>query len=493
MVFDDLRSYVDYLESIGELLKVRPEVDWDQEVGAIADEAINRQGPALLFENMKDCAQGRLLTNTNMTSRRRVYAALNIPEETHPLDAIRIWQQRLRKPVAPVMVQRRDAPCKQIIKYGSDINLYEFGAPKWHARDGGRYIQTYGGVVTRDPESGWQNVGVYRGMISGRDEISVLMIPTQHWGLHAAKWAKLGKPMPVAITAGNDPICPYVFSMPLDAGICEYDIVGAMREKPLALVKCETVDLEVPAHAELVIEGEISMDPSTFRLEGPFGEYAGYYTTLDKFPRPVMKVKCVTHRPKPIIQGFYAGVAERYPQGKPCCFLETVPLLNLLESQGIPGIKGVYGMDASETSHTIVVVSIDKVYDGQPHQIAAALWGSTFSSMIGKFVVVVDSDIDITNPHQVLQAIAHRVRPGEDMVTFKGTMGGPLDPINHPDVMRATNGLGRWDRVLIDATWPLSWAPRDEWGGERHPPKIQPEAEVLARVRERWHEYGFKG
>lgn len=492
MVQTDLRQYIDTLEKEGELSRVTEMVDWDQELGAICHESISQRGPALLFENIKghNKTHGRrVLTNTAVGSRKRIYLGLNLSEDAHPLEALRILRQRCKRPLKPVMVPQ--GPCKEVIEKGDQVNLLEFPVPRWHAKDGGRYMVTFAGVVTRDPETGWVNIGLYRGMIQDRKSLGMLLIPTQHWGIHARKYADMGKSMPVAITIGSDPVLPFVAQAPFGMGVCEYDMAGAINEQPMELVNCETVDLPVPATSEIVLEGELSLDPATFRPEGPFAEYPGYYTKLWAEPRHVLKVNCVTHRYDPIFYGYYGGWIEKYPWARPCCTLECITLWDLLEAQGVTGVHGVYGMGPGTSSHHIIVVGVDRTYFGQARQIAAALWGNSLSAQIAKYVIVVDSDVDITDPVSVLTAISNRTRPSQDLVIYPGCFGGPLDPSVAPEINVQTGHLGRWDRVLIDATWPPEWAPREEWEGLKHPVPCEPDKDVLKRVRANWERYGL--
>ncbi len=162
-----------------------------------------------------------------------------------------------------------------------------------------------------------------------------------------------------------------------------------------------------------------------------------------------------------------------------------------LEANGVQGVTGVWG-DPGVSGWTTIFVSIDKLYYGHAKQVAATIWGTSFSSMAGKFVVVVDSDIDIFDLRQVNQAIANRTQGSKDIVVYPGTFGGPLDPGNSPEIKQKTGRMGNWDRVLIDATWPFEWEPREEWGGLRHPPFCTAEGEVVERVLKRWKEYGLE-
>ncbi|MBI2861179.1 MAG: UbiD family decarboxylase [Chloroflexi bacterium] len=494
-MLDDLRQFIAALETRGELARIKTGVDWDEELGAVAEESIIREQPALLFENVKgyDHSHGqKVLVNTNVTSFRRVLLAAGLPEDLHPMAAIQATRQRVRHPLKPAPVS--SGPCQEVIETGDRVNVLEFPVPKWHPADGGRYILTWGALITRDPETGQTNAGLYRGMVHDRNRVGLMIATGADAWKHARKYEAAGrKSMPAAIVIGPEPVTPMVACVSFPGGVSEYDIVGAIRGEPLPVVRCQTSDLEVPASSEIVLEGELLLDPAAFLPEGPFGEYPGYYSTLKPRPRPVFQVNCVTHRHDPIFQGYMEGMNSIFPRNKTWSFLEVIPIWNALEAHGVPGITGVYGGDAHPTSHHILFVSIDKMYYGHEREVAGALWSMPGAFQFAKYVVVVDSDVDITDISQVMAAIATRVRTPEDIVVFPGWKGGHLDPSVSPEAREATGGTGRWDRVLIDATWPSEWKPRPEWGGLAHPPACQSSPEMRRLVRQKWKEYGLPG
>ncbi|MDP2936232.1 MAG: UbiD family decarboxylase, partial [Dehalococcoidia bacterium] len=195
--FADMRDWIDWLEARGELRRVKAQVDWDLELGAIARTVQAMEGPALLFENIKDYkkTRGRRLFLGGLASYPRVAAMLGLPMDTSFGDMIKHCRRAFREQVRPMLVSTGSV--KENIITGKDIDLYQFPVPRWHQLDGGRYIDTFAGVVTKDPETGEVNVGMYRGMIVGKDRIAKLMVPSQHWGRHFLKYKEMGKPMPV--------------------------------------------------------------------------------------------------------------------------------------------------------------------------------------------------------------------------------------------------------------------------------------------------------
>jgi 4-hydroxy-3-polyprenylbenzoate decarboxylase len=396
-----------------------------------------------------------------------------------------------RETLAPVRVQT--GPVKDVIVRGEAIDQTEFPVPQWNYLEGGRYIHTFSAIVTRDPETGTMNVGLYRGMIGRKDTTPFLLIKGgQHWGAHFVKWAARNEPMPVACVIGWDPIMPFLAGSPVGAGVCEWDVMGAYRGKPLNLVRCETVDLEVPADAEIVIEGHISDDPATFELEGPFGEFTGYVSDLPT-PRPTMKISCITHRRDPIFCGSLEGTLPgSYSENSVMSSVQRAAIAwNILNGAGIPGILDVYAPPI--TNGVNLRVQIKKHYQGQPKQIAAALWGNSAAQYRYKHVIVVEEDINPADDEQVEWAYAHRVNAGEGgVVIFPGIFGSPIDPSTPLEDRDVTQlGTGLWNRMLIDAT--RSWKnPRQaQWGNERFPPTVRPAPEDEARVQRRWSEYGL--
>lgn len=496
MGYKDLREWMDKLEREEELKRIKAEINWDREIGAITRKVSNREGTALLFENIKDYKGTpikKLFTN-GLGSRSRIAMALGMDKEASYKEIVKTMKERTKKPLDSVIVHQ--GPVKENIIKGDEIDLYKIPVPKWHHLDGGRYINTSCEVVTRDPETRELNVGTYRGMIVAKDEIAVLLAFTQHWGFHFSKYRERGEDMPVAVVYGWDPCLLIASSTPVQhIGICsEYEICGAMRQEPVELIKCETNDILVPAWAEIVVEGRISPKPETFKMEGPFGEYPGYYGGF-RSPKPVIKVDCITYRDGGIFRGNLEGtspgrIAESgYYAGAGFC----AAIWNFLESVGVPGILDVW--TPRVTNSTNIRVRIKKIYRGHAKQVANALWGcGAGATAAAKHVIVVDEDIDIHDDEAMEWALAYRVNAAmDDVIFFPGTTGSALDPsvpLPQRDVLKY--GQGKWTRVLIDATKNWELERQEQYGGEIYPPlatEIDPESGEL--VNRRWKEYGL--
>ena len=488
MAFKDFREWLDRLEAEGELKRIQAKVDWEGEIAEIMLETLRQRGPALLFENVRghENTLCKKLFCGGIARRGRIALMLGLPKDTPREEITRVTRDRLKKPLKPVTVST--GPVKENIVTGQDIDLFQFPAPKWHHLDGGRYINTFCAVVTRDPETGTLNAGLYRGMISDRDKIGILLVPYQHWGIHFEKYQRMGKPMPVAVVYGCDDtlVCAAALPHP-HPGFDEYWVSGGLRQEPLELVKCETSDLEVPASAEIVVEGTISGDPATFKMEGPFGEWRGFYGEAKM--RPVIKVDCITYRNDPILRGTLNGLPVGVV-GEPNMigtFAHNALLWNILESQSIPGVLDV-------VSGPWTIIRIHKTERGLARRIAAALWGSPMGFYFHEIVVVVEEDVDIHNFREVQWAILNCVDPQRDLVVFPGTGGDPLNPSQlAEDKDELKYGAGKINRLLIDATIDWDTHPkRKEWGNERFPPRctrVPPEIQEL--VKRRWSEYGL--
>lgn len=489
MAFTDLREWIEVLDGRGELKRIRAEVDWDEEIGAITREISSNHGPALLFENIKDhrttlCK--RLFTNGTGT-RERVCGLLGLPETMSYRELVSTFKDRFSKPVKPVMVE--GGPVQENVLTGDEIDLYQFPVPKWNPLDGGRYIMTSASVVTMDPESHVLNAGTYRGMISTEKTISVLLATSQGWGKHFVKYKNRGEEMPVAVVLGWDPTLFLAASTPVN--FPEYEMAGSLRGAPVELVKCRTSDLLVPATAEIVIEGRISPDPKSFELEGPYSEYPGYYGG-QRAPKHTIRVECITYRNDPVFTGCLTGSSPGRTNEGTCWTPATFSAVawQYLEHAGVPNVLGVWRGKWPE----IIRVQIRKSYRGHAKQVAMALWGSSFANYAAKHVIVVDEDIDIFDWEAIEWALAYRVNAAMgDISFFSGTVGSMLDPsVPISERNSVKYGHGKWTRVLIDATINWELEPQEQYGGERYPPLgTAISSRMEETLRRRWKEYGL--
>lgn len=493
VAFNDLRAWIVALEKEGHLARVTKKVHWDQEIGAVVRRTFDTYGdasPALLFENIagyEPPKPGKVFAGLFRSYTRIAMMLGLVSPSLKRRDIIMFVRNCFNQRIPPIAVQ--SGPVKENILTGKGVDIFKFPVPYWHKRDGGRYIGTMHSVITKDYDSDWVNVGLYRIMCQGPDELSIYLTPgRQHIGQQYAKYLAAKERMPIAIAIGADPALSFVSAAAVPSGVCEYDLAGAIRGAPLETVKAETVDLPVPANAEIVIEGYV--DPDLKKMEGPFGEYPGYYGDVPGMA-PVIHITAITYRDDPILQ----GAMEGHPVGEShvlAAILKSATAWNVLEGNGVMGIKDVALIPEAASGH--IVISITPAVQGHADWIASALWGMSNAVWSFKHVIVVDDDIDPWNPHQVNWAIAWRVKASQDIKIWKDHRGSPIDPRQEPE------RKGYWDRVLIDATRPFDWEPRAIWGSEgvnkgvplNYPPTTRPDPELVKRINRNWADYGIK-
>ena len=487
-----LRSWLRDLQGAGQLSQVKCEVDSKLELGAITRVNLGLAGPALLFDNIKDyqnTISTRFMT-CGMGNKTQLTLLLGLESSTPDKNIVRHLKDTYSNPVAPNIVT--SSPVKENILKGEAIDLSQFPAPIWQELDGGRYIDTYCGVVTKDKYNGRENIGLYRGQVLDKNRIAKVMVPTQGGGGHLTGYRDHKEKMPVAIAYGAHDVVPFCAGSPFPRHVCEWDMMGAILGKPMDLVKCETVDLVVPAGAEVVIEGFMDTDPKSFAMEGPFGEYPGYYAGAPS-PKPVLEITCISHRNKPLMRGTLEGCRPGFPSEDSilCSYSWSAIFWNMLESAGVVGVTDVWCPHVSTGTH--IVVQIRKQYRGHAQQVAMALWGTSAAQWFFKHVLVVEEDIDIRDPVALEWAIAFRVNAALGQIMMVGpTFGSPLDPsVSHTEMDMPRYRSGKWTRVLVDATRNWELEKNDDWGGHNFPPVGKVEEGLEQKVRERWQEYGI--
>jgi phenyl-phosphate phosphatase/carboxylase subunit alpha len=397
----DLAEYIAVLEKAGELRRVRAEVDWRWEAGAMSRLACERRGPAPLFENVKDYPGQQLaavLLGPGKPLHARVALALGLDKTIPTLELMEEVRQRLKHPHKPVSVAADKAPCKEIKLFGKDAKLTKFPVPWIKEIDGGRYVGTWDLIVTKDPDTGWVNWGTYRCEMKGEDRFAVLLLPErQHAGMMFGKYERQGKPMPIAMVIGADPACHLGSIMPLDHGMSEVEAAGALRGQGVPLVRCETSDLEVPASAQIVIEAEVL--PGERVEEGPFGEYTGH--SAHRGTIPVARVTCITHRSNPIFT--MANMGKPWDDyATPAHVMKGAVAKSRLEAHGIDVHSVYYHVP------DIAVVAVKPSAGSKRRVVSTLLAGQR---LIGSGIVLVEEDVDVTNVEDVFWAISSRMNP----------------------------------------------------------------------------------
>jgi len=481
VVFNDVREFISFLEEKGELVRVREEVDPILEITEIADRISKKQGPALLFERVK---RSRYPVAINLFgSYQRMAWALGLErfeeigqqfESLLRTDPDMKFVQKMEalynlyklSTSKPKEVKR--APCQEIVR-DADFSLFEYPILQCWPGDAGRFI-TLPLVITKDPETGKQNVGMYRLQVFDGKTTGM------HWHTHHdgavnfRKNAKMGRKTEVAVALGGDPVTIFSATAPLPYGVEELFFAGFLRKRAIEVVKAKTVDLLVPAQAEIILEGYV--DPSEERIEGPFGDHTGYYSVADKYP--VFHVTCVTQRKEPIYPATIVGKPpmEDCYMGKATerMFLPFIKMqLPEIVDMNLP-LEGVF--------HNCALISIRKSYPMHARKVMNAIWGLG-QMMFTKFVIIYDEDVNVQNTSEAAWKAFNNVDPARDIVVSEG----PLDVLDHASP-RPIYGA----KMGIDATkkWPEEGYQR-QW-----PDEIRMSDEIKALVDRRWKSYGLE-
>lgn len=474
--FEDLRDFVDVLRRLGELRTIEG-ADWDLEIGALTEAVAEQEGHALLFDRVKGYPAGfRILTNP-FGSLARTALLLGLPRDVDAVTLLDLWRTRLAN-FAPIpAAEVRQGASFEMRMADRDVDLWKFPAPRWHELDGGRYIGTGAGVITKDPETGVVNIGAYRCMVQSNNTMSVKPNKGKHGRIHMEKYHAMGKSCPVAVSLGQDPTLLLAAGLAPPFTVSEYDFAGWVRGRPVQVVQGEFTGLPLPANAEIVAEGEIPPPGETeWPREGPFGEWLGYFTPSTIGEVPLMNVKAVYYRRDPILLGLP-------PLKPPAPFPYAIPvgcgiIWDQLEKAGIPGVKGVWSfVGGGGAGGPFLVVAIKQLYSGHAKQTAMAAGSCRGGALGGKFVVVVDDDVDITNPGEVIWAVATRCDVGRGTDIVKGVWTTRSDPSLSPG-QRASRSYNS-DRIIIDGCRPYEWR-------EEFPPVNRFSPEYKRDVLERW-------
>ncbi len=460
MRYKDLRDFIAQLERTGELRRVSVEVDPNLEITEICDRTLKRGGPALLFERPKGHdipVLGNLFGTTERVALAmgaespgslealrevgRLLASLKEPDV--PKGMKDAWQKlpvfKKVLAMAPKLVKK--APCQDIVIEEGDVDLANIPIQTCWPDDAGPLI-TWGLVVTRGPHKERQNLGIYRQQVIDRNRVIMRWLAQRGGALDFREWqqAHPGEPFPVAVTLGADPATILAAVTPIPDTISEYAFAGLLRHGKTELVKCLGSNLQVPATAEIVLEGVIH--PGDVAPEGPFGDHTGYYNEVEEFP--VFTINRVTHRESPIYHSTYTGRPPDEPSVLGVALNEVfVPILQ----KQFPEIVDFY-LPPEGCSYRMAVVSMRKQYPGHAKRVMLGIWSFLRQFMYTKFVVVTDDDVDVRNWQDVIWAMTTRMDPARDTTIIENT------PIDYLDFASPVSGLG--SKIGFDATskWP---------------------------------------
>jgi UbiD family decarboxylase len=474
MSAEPLLSLRTYIDLISDDLRHVEGAHWDLELGAIAELSYRqKKPPALLFDRIGDYPAGWRVLTGSMGTARRIGRALRLGEDLDDAGVVEALRNRPSAwaaaatsfPVQPV----DSAPFLQNVVEKDDVDLLSFPVPRWHAEDGGRFIGTGCLVVTSDPETGVHNGGCYRMQVQddGRST-TIAAVPGKHGAQNIARWFEREGRAPVTVSFGHDPLLLALGGTEVPTGVSELEYAGAVLGQPVPVYLSPENGLPIPAGAEIALEGWLY--PDRRRVEGPFGEWTGYYASS---PRPTLDMEIIRlyHRDDPILLGA--------PPGKPphdYSYMRTVMksamIHDELVSMGVPGVRAAWAHEAGG-GRLFIAVSIEQRYAGHSRQVGHLTAQTPAAAYMNRYVVVVDDDIDVTDLGEVVWAMSTRTDPAVDIDVIGRTWGSKLDP------MLAADAPPYNSRAVIDACRPYERK-------DTFPRVAQSDPQYLRDVRAKW-------
>ena len=479
----DLREWLARVDELGELVRIKEPVDRDEEMSAISYLVAKQQpSPAVLFQRAagfeKSPIGARLLWNVLGPSLKRIALTLEEPADTPTVELIRRVKDKLKRRMPPREGSRKQAPVYENTVTGNKIDLNQLPIPRHWPLDGGRYAGTADAVITRDPESGYLNIGTYRMMVQGKAQTGLYLSPGKDARLHITRAWQQGKSIEVAAAWGIDPLFMLVGSQTFPKNVSEYEFAGGIKGAPIPVVRGTKTDLLIPANAELVIEGIIR--PNSVKAEGPFGEFPGYYGRPEA-GCPLVDITAVHYRSNPILTN---ALMADYPSCEQSGFFSVIRSAKIwddLDKLGIPGICGVYSHPAAAGGFGMTVISLEQRYAGHAAQVLALAAQVPGGAYYTKWIIAVDEDVDPTDMDQVIWAMASRCNPIDDIDILRNTWSTWLDPTQNPPEKRPYGS-----KALINAC-----------KEHRHLPVFSKRTTlrkpVYDKVAKRWKELGLPG
>ncbi len=483
----DMRSFLKLLEQKGQLLRITAPVNPDIELAAISDRVLKYGGPALLFENVIGTRMP-VAINLLGTMERVVWSmGLKSADELEDLGARLALLQQPRPPkgvkqtrefanlLFDLLKAKPDIdlipPCHQKILKGNEVNLDELPLIRPWPGDASGVI-TLGLVITKDPETGTPNVGVYRLQRQSAQTMSVHWLSVRGGARHLRKAKAMGRKLEIAIAIGVHPLLVMAAATPIPVELSEWLFAGLYAGEGVRLTKCKTLDLQVPSHSEVVLEGTIT--PGEEITDGPFGDHMGFYGGAEE--SPLIRFHCITQRKSPIFLTTFSG---RPPKEEAMLAIALNRIYTPILRQQVPEILDFF-LPMEALSYKLAVISIEKAYPGQAKRAAMAFWTALPQFTYTKFVVIVDGSINVRDPRQVIWAIASQVDPKRDFLIMDRT---PFDSLDF-----ASEEIGLGGRVAIDATTKIGPERKHPWGEP-----LSHSKEMEERIDARWNELGLDG
>lgn len=481
----DLRQFLQLLENKGQLKRITTEVDPDLEIAEISNRMLQRGGPALLFENVKGSPIPVAINL--MGTVERICWSMNM-ETPQDLEKLGEKLALLQQPKPPKKIKQAIdfgkilfdvlkatpqkslfPPCQQIVIEENDLDLNTIPLIRPYSKDAGKII-TLGLVITKDCETGTPNVGVYRLQLQSKTTMTVHWLSVRGGARHLRKASEQGKKLEIAIALGIDPLLIMAAATPIPVDLSEWLFAGLYGGSGVHLTKCKTLDLEVPADAEIILEGTIT--PGEVLPDGPFGDHMGYYGGVED--SPLIRFHCMTHRKNPIYLTTFSG---RPPKEEAMMAIALNRIYTPILRQQVSEIRDFF-LPMEALSYKMAIIAIDKAYPGQARRAALAFWSALPQFTYTKFVVVVDKEINIRDPRQVVWAISSKVDPVRDVFILPDT---PFDTLDF-----ASEKIGLGGRMGIDATTKIYPETQHEWGEA-----LESSPEITEKVSQRWAEYGL--
>ena len=474
----DLDAWLERVEALGQLKRITAEVDPDLETSTLTYMVGQEEGgPALLFENIKGHPGHKAVYNMIGSSLDRFCLAIGEEPMQHALDAVKVLKEKMQQKKPPNEISGEGLLVNQNVETGDDIDITKFPAPRMWPLDGGKYLGTGTAVITKDPELGRINVGTYRQMIKTRDQIGLYTSPGKDAGLDREKWFAMGKPMPVALCYGIDPTLFVVGASSFPKTESELDYYGGINGAPMDGFISDVTGLPLPAGAEIILEGHCYPDENF--AEGPFGEFTGYYGR-PLATTPYVRIEKVRYRDNPTLTCALMADGLANECGLFWASVRASKIWNDLDNMGVPGVQGVWSIPEA-AGWGITVVSIKQMYAGHAPQTMALAAQCMGGAYFGKFIIVVDDDIDPTDNGQVLWAMATRARPSASIDILRETWSTYLDPSLNPPEERPWGS-----KCLINACMDFKHI-------KDFSPRTKLSKAAYENVVARWEEYGMDG
>ncbi len=475
---DSLDAWLAKAEAIGEILHVTKEVDPEQEMSAVAYLHGREVGsPALMFENIKGHPGARALYGQLGSSLNRFALAIREKPGGEGTALVTALKDKMKRRVPPKTVDAATAMVNQNMETGDDIDITRFPAPHMWPRDGGKYIGTGDAVITKDPHTGRVNVGTYRQMVKSRNEVGYYASPGKDTLLDREQWWEMGKPAPVAAVYGLDPLLFLVASTSFPKDLSEYDFYGGIAGEPIEVFESDVTGLPLPANAEIIVEGFCYPD-KTF-MEGPFGEFTGYYGRPGG-PTPYIEIEKVRYKTDPVLTCALMADWPANEAGLLWGLLRAAKVWADLDTLGVPGIRGVW-CPPEAAGWGMTVVSIQQRYAGHAAQTMALAAQCMGGAYFTKYIIVVDHDVDPTSLADVVWAMVTRSRPSESIDILRETWSTYLDPSLNPPELRPWGS-----KCLINACMDFKHI-------KEFAPRTRLSKPVYERVAAQWNEFGFEG